>query len=172
MTQRLQTKSELAIDALLNMLDRTPRNEWRQAVLMHNEAIFQLGYAEGYRVGNSPRVESPAPAPVNDTGLETGLQEISGYSATDGGAAIPAFQTPGEDKALANEKRTQAEKDEDVGFEFIREIARAFGFIAREYDLTPGSVRVIPDFMLSPSSVGNSLKITIIFDNPTIKKGI
>lgn len=114
-----------ATNGLLSALDKAPRNDWAQVVLMALTAVRAVGYAEGFRVG-AMKVDIPA-APA--------------LSATAGPMVI---EPKGEDRALANDKPTAEEELEDLGFAFIKEFARQIGSLAKLYDVTPGGADVVP----------------------------
>lgn len=155
---------DMAVENLLAALDKTPRTNWRPAIIMTLQGVRELGHAEGFRAGNMT-LEKPL---ANDTGLEDDLGAAAGYAGGEGGGALP-LGSGGEDRALADEKRTQVEKDEDTGYEFIREIARAFGFMAREYDITASAIQIAP---CKPDSLGDGqtrAEIRIFIKNPTMK---
>lgn len=148
MTQsRLPTHTELATEKLIEALDRSPRTEWRRDIMMAMEAVFQSGYATGYRTG-----QGVAPAtPHVSTGAGSAM-------------AVPA----GEDKALSGGVGPD-EEIEDLGWAFIKEIARHFGLFAKEHDLTPGSVETEIDIIQKPGEYFPMASVKIFLKNPTIK---
>lgn len=170
----MKTPVQLAVDALLISLDKTPRNNWEQTILMAIQSVRDMGYAEGYRTGS---FELNKTQPVNDTGLEEGLTQMAG---SHNGAAVPAYGVgpayaatvadiaaapQGEDKALSNDKPSDEEALTDLGYQFIGEIARQLGVIAKQYDVTPGSVRLVTE--IKDTAFGKQAAVHLSLKNVT-----
>ncbi len=143
---------KVAVDGLIAALDKTPRINWEQTALMALQAVKDLGYSEGYRVG-SMKVEIPeATAPQMSAGGD--------------GHAMPTL-SQGEDKALSDSKPSPEEAMEDLGHQFFREMARQIGVLAVKHDLTPGSVEVALEITPDPNRLGQRARVSINLKNPT-----
>lgn len=141
---RLNDALTLARDGLLDALDRTPRANWRQTVEMALIAVHGVGHSAGYRMASMD------------------------MDKKDAELAKPAPATPaGEDRALPDSKLTQAEIDEDVGHEFLREIARQLGRFSKAHDVTPGSLSLQFDIHNDPQYHGTLCRISINLKNVT-----
>lgn len=142
---------EVAVKSLMAGLDRTPRDNWPQVMEMALEAMKQMGYAEGYRVGSS---------------LAPKFAEGPAMDAVPIMAAAHAELR--EDRALVHEVRTADEIAEDRGYEFIRAISRQIGHLAMKHDVTAGSAHVY----LAPIMEGENGKtglLNIRIHNLTVK---
>ncbi len=166
-----ETRSEaivIATENLLKALDNTARSQWRLKVLQALQAAQSLGYSAGLRsaqldAARVAREEEPA-------------KEVAGSVATHQGSALPVtiigvdLAADGEDRTLTKEGPTpQAELDKDVGYQFIDEIARQFGIMAREYDITPGCVETSAELINDHRDFVNKLAVHLFFRSPTLK---
>ncbi len=133
----------------MDALDKSPRANWPQVIEMAIEAVKNLGYAEGYRVGAREEAKRENyTATVGTTGGPTdhnfGVVTGGPIEMTIGkiSTTYPPKDVSGEDRALADTKPTPGEAEEDRGFEFIREIARQIGRIAYGADIKPNNIEV------------------------------
>jgi hypothetical protein len=141
---------DAAVENLLAALDKTPRIGWRQTVNMTLQAVKEIGYAEGYRVGfikEPPAAEAPA------------LQ----HSATQGGGALP-FGQSGEDRTLGD-KPTHDEALEDFGYEILRAFARRLGQAAQHIPLMrPENAFVELEKHDLPDRIASSIMLKFYFN--------
>lgn len=128
---------EIAVGGLIKALDESPRANWHRAIEMAMTAMKDLGYSEGYRVGFREEEKTAHKVAKNAAGGIIETYDGQRYVAATVMADLPRIDADnkrraveiadGEDKALANERRTPEEENEDRGFEFIRQIARQIG---------------------------------------------
>lgn len=153
-TAPVPTPTQIAVASLIQALDNSPRAHWGKVIEMALNAVLQKGYGEGYKVGAAsletvqekleivterlaqaeamipPGTPTPAPSPIVTEPAAVSIPTVS--------------QDAGEDKSLANDTPDPDEELIDVGYQFLREIAKQLGRIAKELDVTPGAVLVQP----------------------------
>jgi hypothetical protein len=154
---------DIAVQGLIDALDKTPRIHWGQSIMMALQAAKDLGYADGYRVGSfelekkQAAAEKTQQAPVN----------TSGYVAS-GDHAVPiTVGVAGEDKALADNKPTPEEELEDIGFQFIKGLAYQLGLLSKRFDITPASLCVDIEVTQDPVNMGKRARLSINLTNVT-----
>jgi hypothetical protein len=125
MTNIIETPLLTATENLTRALDSLPRNQWKQSIVMALQAVFDLGYAEGYRIG-AFKIETTTPLPVT---IHDNSGKINSFAEAHNMA---------EDRALATDKRSAAEEIEERGYEVIRSIAKQLG----QHNVDPDEVIV------------------------------
>lgn len=168
----MKTAVQLATEALILALDKTPRVNWDQAVMMALQSVKDTGYAEGYRVGSfdlKKEQDKAQPEASNDTGLETGLAAAAGM-VSNGSHAVPIAQGQGEDKALANDRPSPEEAMEDLGWAFLKDFARQLGQLAIQYDVTPGAAELVSVLFQDNDRPGTSASLNFRLKNVTVPK--
>lgn len=156
---------QLAAEALISALDKTPRVNWEQTIGMALQSMKDVGYAEGYRVGSfALEKEQEKVQPSNDTGLEDGLAAAAGM-VSNGSHAVPINQGQGEDKALANDKPTEEEALEDVGHEILRVMARQIALTAKTLGVGAKDVQVSSYKTNDPGAQGHVARLVFDFRN-------
>lgn len=175
----VRTATEIAVTALIQALDNSPRHRWPKVIEMALNAVYQRGYAQGYKTGAATietvqeklaivterleKAEAMVPPPSFPPRPGTPESVAQGYETT----PAPAIAEPaGEDKSLSNEVADPDEELVDVGYQFLREIAKQFGLIAKQSGATPDTLQV------QGHDVGDGVQIAIVMNlrKPTERK--
>lgn len=150
---------QLAAEALISALDKTPRVNWEQTIGMALQSMKDVGYAEGYRVGSFDlqTKQDKAAGPQEDPAM-----------VSNGSHTMPAqghSGSVGEDKALANDKPTEEEALEDVGHEILRVMARQIALTAKTLGVGAKDVQVSSYKANDPGAQGHVARLVFDFRN-------
>lgn len=167
------TTTQIAVAALIQALDNSPRAHWGKVIEMALQAVIQKGYGEGYAVGaanletvqeklevmTERAVQAEAMLAPGSLDSHPKAPEVKEPPA----APIPAVtETVGEDKSLANETSDPDEELVDLGYQALRKLAVILGGYVKHQGLDPSSIGV--SFSADPESkIGGS--VLTIFTN-------